>query len=324
MAVTEEQDYLSKFRDAADDARYYEDKTDVNLLDNPRYLHFVETGEYLPSDQAFPDNEIDGANFSQGRADGTGAAATQAQLAEMLAALQGMNSGQDVDLSGLGPGDFPTFTMPGENLSPAIDQTLLGGMEGYDPLNLEDMLSNLLSRTAGGGFNSERLFNRQEAARENLTQGQIAATNDLRGVLAERGLIGTPGHPEGAELDATMRAFEPLQRAYLGELRQSEFDESVRADEAEMAALTQATGWSRDQAAQRLAAADQAGGRQQMFADIALKNLAQNADWNKFLAQFGLQREALENEIRRGNIDGIMPMLTLIMQFINASRGGHI
>lgn len=409
---------------------------------------------------------------------GTGAQATQSQLAELLEALKGINQGPDVDLSGIGPGDFPAFTVPGENLGPSIDAALMSLMSGqgqgfegttrqisrrrlpgsaaaslpagtraeaspgmdtgsitpqrapigawgapdtqggvtaeqspsWDPadwaiagadqggrtdamgvglraeaspgldlhaggitsgrpladtgdapplagsrvapfpagttaemtpswnppnaqaegaggddeFSLAQIIRDLVERTAGGGVNSERLHNRREAARENLTQGQVAAMGDLRGVLADRGLLGTSGHPEGAELDATTRAFEPLQRAYLGELRQSEFDESIRADEAELDALSQATGWSRDQAAQRLAAADSAGGRQQMLSEIALGVLDRNITWNKFLAEFGLSRESLANEIRRGNIDSIGPVIQMMLQLLAQSRGGYI
>lgn len=69
-----DQDTLRRFRAAADQARFYEDQTDTNLWNeetgymDPRFKHFAETGQYRPSSQAFPDEEIHGANFGQGRA----------------------------------------------------------------------------------------------------------------------------------------------------------------------------------------------------------------------------------------------------------------
>lgn len=63
-----DQDMLKRFRQAADSARFYENQTDTAVFDDPRFKHFAETGEYRPSSQAFPDEEIHGANFGQGRA----------------------------------------------------------------------------------------------------------------------------------------------------------------------------------------------------------------------------------------------------------------
>lgn len=63
-----DQDMLKKFRRAADDARFYENQTDTAVFSDPRFKHFAATGQYQPSSQAFPDNEIQNANFGQGRA----------------------------------------------------------------------------------------------------------------------------------------------------------------------------------------------------------------------------------------------------------------
>ncbi len=57
---------LGDFRKAADAARFYEDQTDTNVLRDKRYADFVNTGNYTPSSQAFPDNEKTGANFGMG------------------------------------------------------------------------------------------------------------------------------------------------------------------------------------------------------------------------------------------------------------------
>jgi len=255
---------------------------------------------------------------------GTGAAITDAQLEELLRALEAMNSQPDVDLSHIQPGDFPVFEVPGENLSPAIDDTLLDMMEGWDPLGLEGYYADLLERTAGGGVNSERLFNRQEAARENLTSGLEAALGDLRGVLADRGLVSLPGAEEGSELMSTERAFLPLQRAYLEQLRESEFDESVRADEAEMSALERATGWQRDVIEQRLAGARSAQDRQRIMSEIALGVLDRNMEWNQFLAEFGLRREEVAAAIQQGRMDAIAPLMQMMLALLQQSRGGYI
>ena len=59
---------LTAFRQAADKNRYYEDQTDANVLNDPRYAQFMQTGVYTPSNSPYPDDEINGANFGQGAA----------------------------------------------------------------------------------------------------------------------------------------------------------------------------------------------------------------------------------------------------------------
>lgn len=269
-------------------------------------------GSSNPSAQGVPNTDPGGVH------------ATQAQLDQLLSAIQGINNQPDVDLSGLTVADVPTINVPGENLSPAIDDTLLDIMGGSDPLNTGGYLADLLKRTQGGGINSERLQTRLEQAREQLTRGETGALADIRASLADRGLIGTPGHPEGAELDSTVRAFEPLQRAYLDSVRTSTADESMRADAAELDALTRATGWTKDQATARLQAATTANGRQQMLSEIALRTLEDNQQWNEFLATFGLDREKTAESIRQGRIAAIAPIMQMFLALTAQSRGGYI
>lgn len=271
-----------------------------------------------------PDGDGTGGGGTQYPRDG-GAAVSQQQLSELLAAIEAMNNQPDVDLSGIEPGDFPSFEVPGEDLSPAIDDTLLDLMtENYDPLGLKEVYKGLLDRTAGGGVNSERLQLRNENARSQLIRGQQAALEDLRGVLADRGLIGVSGAPEGAELDSTVRAFEPLQRIYLENLRESQAHESELADNAEVQALQIATGWTQDQVERRLGAARTGQERQQMMADISLGVLDRNIAWNKFLAEFGLEREKVAADIRQGKINAIAPVINMFLALTAQSRGGYI
>lgn len=251
-----------------------------------------------------------------------GAASTGNQMDEILNAITGMNTSPDVPNP---PAIDPAaFTVPGENLSPAIDNTLLDLMEGQDPFGLTARIQALLDETAGGGVNSNRLHTRNEQAREQLTRGSSAALADMRGVLADRGLLGTPGSPEGSELDSTVRTLEPLQRTYLDELRTAQGDESTKADEAERTALETATGWSRDQIDRRLSAAQTGTARQKVVSDIALGVLDRNIEWNKFLAEFGLSREKLQADIAQGRMDAILPVLQMFQGLLAQSRGGYI
>lgn len=253
-----------------------------------------------------------------------GQAKSNDQLDQLLKAIQGMNAQPDVDLSGIQPGDFPTFEVPGEDLSPAIDDTLMDLMGGADPLGLGSYIRDYLARTKGGGVNSEALNNRLEGARETLGNSEDAALADMRAVLGDRGLLGMPGAPEGAELDATTRTFEPLQRAYLAESRQAFNDASDHADQQELAALAQATGFNQDHLASRLAAANSGTERQKMMGDMALESLNQNMQWNQFLAEFGLKREQVAADIKAGKMQNVSLLLSLFQGLINSSRGGYV
>lgn len=249
------------------------------------------------------------------------------QLDDLLALVKSMNNSPTGDPSSITVGDLPTITVPGQDLGPDIDRTLIDTMRGTnsDPLDIQSYLKNYLARTKGGASgNSPQYAQAVEQAREALTKGEIAAKNDLGGTLADRGLIGSPGHPEGAELDSTVRAFEPLQRTYLDTLRGATVDEGNRADTAERDALQRATGWSSEQVNQKLAAAGSAGERQAMLSDIALKTLAQNADWNKFLANFGLDREKAEAAIQQGKMDAIGPIIQMFLALAANTQRGFI
>lgn len=269
------------------------------------------------------DADPDGDGIAGGSAGGQGGNVNWNQLQQILDSLGSANN-ETPDLSSLDPGDAPNFEVPGENLSEPIDNALLDLLGGEDSLGLGDYYRNLLESTAGGGVNSQRLNERLERARENLVWGEKAAASDLGGRLADRGLISLPGSPQGFEADMTSRAFEPLQRIFLDETRQANYDESVHADEQELSALQAATGWSRDQAASRLAAVGSGTQRQAMLSDVALKSLEQNRLWNQFAAQFGLDREKLMYDIQNGRMENLQQIAQLFGVFAQLTRGGYV
>lgn len=270
---------------------------------------------------------VDDGDGTTGSTRDGGASANAAQLQGLMDLFKSMNNQPDVDLSGITPGDIPTINVPGEDLSPDIDNTLMDIMEGrnQDPLDVKTYLKNYLARTEGGASgDSPQYQSGLEKAREALTTGELAAKNDLGGVLADRGLIGTPGHPEGEEGAATVRAFQPLQRTYLDSVRQATTDEGNRADAAEQDALQRATGWTTDQVSAKLAGAKTAGERQQMLSDIALQTLDKNIQWNEFVAQFGLDREKVAADIQQGRMDAVGPILQMFLLLMGNTQKGFI
>lgn len=85
---------LNDFRKAAENARHYENQTDTEVLADPRYAHFAQTGEYRPSSQPWPDAETAGGNFGHrvpGLFDDPSTAQLEGWLNQQIAELQKPN-----------------------------------------------------------------------------------------------------------------------------------------------------------------------------------------------------------------------------------------
>jgi hypothetical protein len=107
-------------------------------------------------------------------------------------------------------------------------------------------------------------------------------------------------------------------------LRDIYTDEAARADTRLMTSLQMATGMASDQARNLLAGIGEGTARQQALADIALRNLAQNQEWNMFLAQFGLERDKVMYEIQNGQIEAILPILQAFLQLGGMANQGYV
>ena len=64
--------------------------------------------------------------------------------------------------------------------------------------------------------------------------------------------------------------------------------------------------------------------RQQMLNEIALGSLDRNMEWNKFLAEFGLDRVRVANDIQQGRFDAILPILQTYLRGIQTAAGGYV
>jgi pyoverdine/dityrosine biosynthesis protein Dit1 len=107
-------------------------------------------------------------------------------------------------------------------------------------------------------------------------------------------------------------------------LRDIQINRAQANDQRLSEALTLATGMAQDQADTMIAALGEGTNRQKALSDIALGVLDRNMIWNQFLANYGLDRDRLLNEIQQGNIDQLLPIFQLFMQFASLSRGGTI
>lgn len=244
---------------------------------------------------------------------------------------------------GTGPNSLlaPGYTPPGtggvygnanlqqvgqDPMSQLIDSGIAGLIEGQGqtPLgsDLVTTIKNILAQ--GGRLNPDTMNSRLESAREVENKAYRAQLADARGSLADRGLLSEPGQPSGVEGGTIRRITEGLAPEYARNVRDIYTDEATRSDDRLIQSLTIATGLAKDQAANLLAATGQGTDRQKALADIALKSLDQNMQWNKFLASYGLTRDQVLLSIEQGRYDAILPLLAIFEQSLGVSSGGYV
>ena len=89
-------------------------------------------------------------------------------------------------------------------------------------------------------------------------------------------------------------------------------------------ALSTAAGLSMEQSRNLLSTVDTLTERQQMLNDVALQTLDRNMEWNKFLAEYGLQRSQALEMVQTGRINQILPMLQQYLEGASLAAGGYI
>ena len=180
----------------------------------------------------------------------------------------------------------------------------------------------------------ETLRNPIEAFRQaQLSQGQAE--------LARRGLLG-----QGPEMDYMSRLEGQLGEQYATAGQQLALAEQERADQRYRDALMQgadlgmaqsqrredrlgstlqlATGMTEDMTRNLLATAQTWTERQSMLSDIALRNLDQNMEWNKFLSQQGLDRDQVVEAIQTGRLSALLPLMQTFLQQVQTAAQGFI
>lgn len=89
-------------------------------------------------------------------------------------------------------------------------------------------------------------------------------------------------------------------------------------------ALSAATGMSQLEASNLLSAIGLGTQRQQVLSDIALRSLDQNITWNQFLAEYGMNRDTVLEQLRKGRIDQLQPIMELFISFLDKARSGVV
>jgi hypothetical protein len=101
-------------------------------------------------------------------------------------------------------------------------------------------------------------------------------------------------------------------------------DEAMRRDQRLQTAVQQATGLDGQRVQQLLASANTIGDRQAMLSDIALQSLGQNQEWNRFLAEFGLQREQVHEAMQMGRHNAVVQLLDLYARTGQTTSTGYV
>jgi hypothetical protein len=88
--------------------------------------------------------------------------------------------------------------------------------------------------------------------------------------------------------------------------------------------LQLATGMSEAQSRNLLATAQTWNDRQQMLSDVVLQSIDRDQTWNRFLAEFGLDRAQTLDLIAQGRINSLLPLLQQFMDQIEIAATGFV
>ena len=206
--------------------------------------------------------------------------------------------------------------------------------------DMQANIQELLNRAGAFPEDQQRRAMEIESARaplDILRQSQLAQG---QAALASRNLLG-----QGPEIDYMQRVEAGLAPMYAQAAQQIELAEREAADQRyrealqlgqQMAvegaarredrladAMSLATGMSEWQSQNVLDTARTTTDRQQMMADIALRSLDQNIEWNTFLAEFGLKRDQALEAIQTGRLNQLLPLLEMYMKATLEARLGY-
>ena len=212
-----------------------------------------------------------------------------------------------------------------------FSQMLTGGYldllknRGQTPFGgeMEKWLSGLLER--GGEIDEDPSLyaQRMEAARQPIEAFRRMQSNQMRGELANRGLLSEPGQAQGAEISSLGRLEEGLAPWYssAGQNLASQMaqEKGQRFDRA----LSLGTGFASQQAQDYLNTLRGGTERQGTLSDIALGTLDRNITWNKFLAEYGMSRDMALEAMQSGRTDDVNELLDMFQNYVNASREGY-
>ena len=179
---------------------------------------------------------------------------------------------------------------------------LAPGNVNQDPFSalMAQYYGDLIRQLSGPSAMSAKQF---EAIRNPIEKGRRTMTSQAMADLADRGLLGTPGHQQGPEATALDRIEQTLGPEFATALAGA----ATENERTRLGNLNQAL---------------QGGAQwQNMTANVALGNLQENRLWNQFMMNFGLDQMKVAEMIRSGQSQDLTAMLQLYLQYLELTGG---
>lgn len=263
---------------------------------------------------------------------GTGGGGTGGGIdfSSLLAQLQGLMGPQPTGPAlpgGFNPNGAPITDGVNQVGNTPLDDLMTSALAGIlqnggTPYSqsIETTLADLISR---GGLSpaTERQLIGARDAEAGAFSGQL---NDARAALAARGLGSVPGAGQGPEVTAIGRISDSLAPVYASAVSDIESHAIDVGNDSVMQALQMATGMSAQDTNAILNAIGTGTARQTALSNIALQTLDRNIEWNKFLAEFGLERDQIAEQLAQGRITSLVPLLQMFLQLAGQSAQGYI
>lgn len=203
-----------------------------------------------------------------------------------------------------------------------IDAAIAGLLGGETPFGHE--IGHSLQDIIQHGGLTPDITRSLVTAREQAALAEQGTMADARGRLAESGGLSTPGVEQGSTNAAIERTAQSVAQPFAQAVSGIEQHALDTQNESFMGALQMATGMSRDQAQTALGAIGAGTNRQAVIGDLALRQLATDQDWNKFVAQHGLDVARLQEDITNGRMDRLIALLHEFLSGAGAAGGGHV
>jgi len=228
--------------------------------------------------------------------------------------------GGSVPQVGAGGGDAPAAGGGNDLMNSFMDYINRSGMSEFGQ-GLQNMLLGALQ---GTDPNTNRRF---ENAVELANRARRSQINNMRGQLADRGLLSLPGQPQGMEAQGLGRIEEAIAPEFARAIR----DISVAEGDRWQALMNMGLNTARQSEGNMLGALTGAGQyglglrgqdleQQQFQANLALQYLQSDRNFQQFLAQQGLSIQQLQWEMMNGDRQYA---LAVIQQGLNAAGTGE-
>ena len=201
------------------------------------------------------------------------------------------------------------------------NQGLLGSGAGQEYVErLEERLAPLYTQAAQE-IELDRRQREQQRFGQALTLGAQQAQQDTAARDARMALAIDQAQRMSSD-EAALR-----QQQYLTALQQAtgmSSEQAARRENRLQNAMSMATGLSQEQSRNLLATAETVTARQQMLTDAAIQALDRNMLWSQFIAQYGLDRARVLEEIQNGRIASILPLLEMYLRATTTASQGYV